>query len=142
MEEKEAFTAPIVLQEYNFEATEKTALKNSILFFSLVNLIYFAFIDKLSYRKVLTNDSRQNFIRVTHFTVKLRGCKITFEEVFSAVHPIVHVPVSQSTMRSPMYYRFRVPVKTCKTLERTQLIRGTTDNYQKENTQRLKYASS
>lgn len=68
MEEKEAFTAPIVLQEYNFEATEKTALKNSILFFSLVNLIYFAFIDKLSYRKVLTNDSRQNFIRVTHFT--------------------------------------------------------------------------
>ncbi|XP_045018002.1 H-2 class II histocompatibility antigen, E-S beta chain, partial [Bubalus bubalis] len=81
-------------------------------------------------------------IRVTHFTVKLRGCKITFEEVFSAVHPIVHVPVSQSTMRSPMYYRFRVPVKTCKTLERTQLIRGTTDNYQKENTQRLKYASS
>lgn len=68
LEEKEAFTAPIVLQEYNFEATEKTALKNSILFFSLVNLIYFAFIDKLSYRKVLTKDSRQNFIRVTHFT--------------------------------------------------------------------------
>ena len=68
MEEKEAFTAPIVLQEYNFGATEKTALKNSILFFSLVNLIYFAFIDKLSYQKILTNDSRQNFIRVTHFT--------------------------------------------------------------------------
>lgn len=68
MEEKEAFTARTVFQEYNFEATEKTALKNSILFFSLINLIYFAFIDKLSYRKVLTNDSHQNFIRVTHFT--------------------------------------------------------------------------
>ena len=68
MGEKEAFTARTVLQEYNFETTEKTALKISIYFFSLVNLIYFAFIDKLSYRKVLTNDSHQNFIRVTHFT--------------------------------------------------------------------------